>query len=92
VRYQGVFGAPPLRTASLGYDATSLAAGLAARYGDKRFTADTLANPNGFIGVDGAFRFLPDGTNQRQLAVYELGGGTPVMIDRAPQTFARTGT
>lgn len=92
VRYQSVFGAPPLRTASLGYDATSLAAGLAARYGDKRFTADTLANPNGFIGVDGAFRFLPDGTNQRQLAVYELGGGTPVMIAPAPQTFARAGT
>ncbi|WP_336801242.1 penicillin-binding protein activator [Kaistia sp. MMO-174] len=91
VRYQSVFGAPPLRTASLGYDATSLAAGLAARYGDKRFTADMLANPNGFIGVDGAFRFLPDGTNQRQLAIYELGGGTPVMIAPAPQTFARTG-
>lgn len=92
VRYQSVFGAPPLRTASLGYDATSLAAGLAARYGDKRFTADMLANPNGFIGVDGAFRFLPDGTNQRGLAIYELGGGTPVQIERAPQTFARTGT
>lgn len=92
VRYQSVFGGPPLRTASLGYDATSLAAGLAARYGDKRFTAETLGNPNGFIGVDGAFRFLPDGTNQRQLAVYELGGGTPVIVDRAPQTFARTGT
>jgi ABC-type branched-subunit amino acid transport system substrate-binding protein len=91
-RYQSVFGAPPLRTASLGYDATSLAAGLAARYGQKRFSAETLASPNGFIGIDGAFRFLPDGTNQRQLAVYELGGGTPVLIDRAPQTFARTGT
>ncbi|WP_026304173.1 penicillin-binding protein activator [Kaistia granuli] len=91
-RYQSVFGAPPLRTASLGYDATSLAAGLAARYGQKRFSAETLASPNGFIGVDGAFRFLPDGTNQRQLAVYELGGGTPVLIDRAPQTFSRTGT
>jgi len=92
VRYQGVFGTPPQRTASLGYDATSLAAGLVARYGDQRFTAGTLTNPNGFIGVDGAFRFLPDGINQRQLAVYELGGGTPAMIDRAPQTFARAGS
>lgn len=91
-RYQGVFGAPPLRTASLGYDATSLAAGLAARYGRKRFSAERLATPNGFIGIDGAFRFLPDGINQRGLAVYELGGGTPVLIDRAPQTFSRTGT
>ncbi|BCP55841.1 penicillin-binding protein activator [Kaistia sp. 32K] len=91
-RYQGTFGATPVRTASLGYDATSLAAGLAARYGDKRFATETLANPNGFIGVDGAFRFLPDGTNQRGLAVYELGGGAPVQIDPAPQTFSRTGS
>lgn len=90
-RYQGVFGAAPVRTASLGYDATSLAAGLSARFGKDGFKPANLASPNGFIGVDGAFRFLPDGTNQRQLAVYELGGGTPVQIERAPQTFARTG-
>jgi len=91
-RYQGVFGAAPARTASLGYDATSLAAGLASRYGNQRFAPANLASPNGFIGVDGAFRFLPDGTNQRQLAVYELGGGAPVQIERAPQSFARTGS
>jgi hypothetical protein len=91
-RYQSVFGAAPVRTASLGYDATSLAAGLSARFGKAGFSTANLANPNGFIGVDGAFRFLPDGTNQRQLAVYELGGGTPIQIDRAPQTFARTGS
>jgi ABC-type branched-subunit amino acid transport system substrate-binding protein len=91
-RYQGVFGAAPVRTASLGYDATSLAAGISARFDRDGFTASHLASPNGFIGVDGAFRFLPDGTNQRQLAIYELGGGTPVQVERAPQTFARTGS
>ena len=33
-RYQAAFGAAPFRTATLAYDATSLAAGLAARFGD----------------------------------------------------------
>ncbi len=71
-RYQAAFGAAPSRTASLAYDATSLAAGLAARFGDQRFAAATLTNPNGFIGIDGAFRFLPNGLNQRGLAVYQI--------------------
>lgn len=89
-RYQAAFGAPPVRTASLGYDGVSLAAGLAARYGQQAFTAQTIANPNGFLGVDGAFRFLPDGINQRGLAVYEVGAGTVTQIDPAPRTFSRT--
>lgn len=89
-RYRAAFGAAPLRSASLAYDAVSLAAGLAARYGRQGFTPQTIANPNGFLGVDGAFRFLPDGTNQRGLAVYQIAGGTVSQIDAAPKTFART--
>ena len=88
-RYQAAFGAAPLRAASLAYDAVSLAAGLAARYGQQRFTAEKIADPNGFLGVDGAFRFLPDGTNQRGLAIYEVGNGTVSIIDPAPKTFSR---
>jgi len=26
---------------------------------------ETLTNPSGFAGIDGVFRFRPDGTNQR---------------------------
>jgi ABC-type branched-subunit amino acid transport system substrate-binding protein len=88
-RYQAAFGAAPSRTASLAYDATSLAAGLAARFGDQRFAEATLTNPNGFIGIDGAFRFLPNGLNQRGLAVYQIQKGQAVMVDPAPKTFAR---
>lgn len=89
-RYQTAFGAAPLRAASLAYDAVSLAAGLASRYGQQGFTAQAITNPNGFLGVDGAFRFLPDGTNQRGLAIYEVGSGTVTQIDPAPRTFSRT--
>lgn len=90
-RYRAAFGQAPLRPASLAYDAVSLAAGLASRFGAQRFAFATITNPNGFIGVDGAFRFLPDGKNQRGLAVYEVGAGTATLIDAAPKTFARTG-
>jgi ABC-type branched-subunit amino acid transport system substrate-binding protein len=88
-RYQAAYGSAPSRTASLAYDATSLAAGLAARFGDQRFAQATLTNPNGFIGIDGAFRFLPNGLNQRGLAVYQLQKGQAVMVEPAPKTFAR---
>jgi hypothetical protein len=88
-RYQAAFGAAPSRTASLAYDATSLAAGLAARFGDQRFAEATLTNPNGFIGIDGAFRFLPNGLNQRGLAVYQIQKGQATVVDPAPKTFTR---
>jgi ABC-type branched-subunit amino acid transport system substrate-binding protein len=89
-RYQAAFGSAPSRTATLAYDATSLAAGLSARFGNQRFAPETLTNPSGYIGLDGAFRFLPNGLNQRGLAVYQINNGKAVIIDPAPKTFART--
>ena len=86
-RYQAAYGAAPSRTASLAYDATSLAAGLTARFGDQRFAQQTLTNPNGFIGIDGAFRLLSNGLNQRGLAVFQINRGSVQMIDPAPRTF-----
>ena len=89
-RYQAAYGATPIRASSLAYDATSLAAGLASRFGDNRFAAQTLTNPNGFIGIDGAFRLLQNGLNQRGLAVYQVGNGTTTIVDPAPKSFTRT--
>ena len=91
-RYRAAFGAAPFRAATLAYDATSLAAGLTSRFGDQRFSLQTLTNPNGFIGVDGAFRFLANGTNQRGLAIYQINRGSAAAIDPAPRSFSRTGT
>ncbi len=87
-RYAAAYGQAPPRPAALAFDATRLAAGLAARYGERRFAFETLTNPSGFTGVDGAFRLLPDGLNQRSLAVYEIAGGSARMIDPAPRSFA----
>ena len=88
-RYQAAFGAAPSRTATLAYDSVSLAAGLTARFADRRFAPETLTNPSGYIGLDGAFRFLANGLNQRGLAVYQINNGTSVLVDPAPKTFAK---
>jgi ABC-type branched-subunit amino acid transport system substrate-binding protein len=90
-RYQAAFGSAPFRAATLAYDATSLASGLSARFGDRRFSAEVLTNPSGFIGIDGAFRFLQNGLNERGLAIYQIDRGTVTVIDPAPRTFTKAG-
>jgi len=86
-RYARAFGGQPPRIASLGYDATSLASALSARVPGQRFTDQILQNPDGFSGVDGIFRFLPNGLNERGLAVLEVRRNGPVVIDPAPASF-----
>jgi hypothetical protein len=86
-RYRAQFGTAPFRPASLGYDAASLAAGLTSRFGEQRFSPETLTNSAGFLGVDGAFRLLPNGTNQRGLAVYQIDRGKAQIIEPAPTNF-----
>jgi hypothetical protein len=87
-RYAAAYGTQPFPTASLGYDATILANGLAATYGASRYQASTITNPNGFRGIDGAFRFLGNGTNQRTLAIYEVTRDGAQVIDPAAAGFA----
>jgi hypothetical protein len=90
-RYQAAFGSAPFRAATLAYDATSLASGLAARFGERRYSAEVLTSPSGFIGIDGAFRLLPDGLNERGLAIYQIDRGQVSIIDPAPKTFTKAG-
>ena len=85
-RYLATYGRPPERLATLAYDAVALAAQL-ARGGS--FSADAITNPNGWTGVDGPIRFLPDGRSQRALAVIEIQGGRNVVISPAPSAFSQ---
>lgn len=86
-RYTRVYGAPPPRIASLAYDAVSLAVALSARLEGQRFTTEALTTEDGFAGVDGIFRFLPDGRTERGLAVMEMRSTGAVVIDPAPASF-----
>jgi ABC-type branched-subunit amino acid transport system substrate-binding protein len=86
-RYRAKFGADPVRTATLAYDAVALVAALARTQGPQRFSPDVLTNPSGFAGIDGLFRFRADGTNERGLAVMRVGSGGGVPVAGSPKSF-----
>jgi ABC-type branched-subunit amino acid transport system substrate-binding protein len=86
-RYRAKFGSDPTRVATLAYDSVSLAAALARTQGARRFSEDVLTNPTGFNGADGVFRFKPDGSNERGLAVVQINNGTTTVISPAPRTL-----
>ena len=87
-RYKAKFNSEPARLATLSYDATTLAAALARGGGPDPFNERALTNVSGFSGVDGVFRFRPDGTNERGLAVIEIDNGAARTISPAPRSFA----
>jgi hypothetical protein len=86
-RYRRKFSAAPTRTATIAYDAVALAAALTRTQGTNRFTPQTLTNASGFAGQDGVFRFRPDGTNERALAVLEVRNRAAAIVSPAPRTF-----
>jgi ABC-type branched-subunit amino acid transport system substrate-binding protein len=91
-RYRSRFGQDPVRTASLAYDAVALVAALVKTQGKQRFAEDVLTNASGFTGIDGLFRFRPDGTNQRGLAVMRVGPSGGQVISAPPRSFSGSGT
>ena len=89
--YRMVFQAAPPRIATLAYDALALVALLSKGRPYERFTDTALTDPNGFSGIDGIFRFHPDGSADRGLAVLQLGADGFTVRDGAPKSFPRTG-
>ena len=91
-RYRARYGQDPVRTATLAYDAVALIAALVKTQGEKRFAVETLTNASGFAGIDGVFRFRPDGTNQRGLAVLKATPSGGQVIAPAPRSFGNSAT
>ena len=81
-RYQAAFGTTPSANASLAYDAMSLAAGLAARFGAAGLHRQGADQPE---RLHRRRRRLPLPCQRHQpagLAVYEIERGQPTVIDR----------
>jgi branched-chain amino acid transport system substrate-binding protein len=91
-RYRAKFGQDPVRTASLTYDAVALVAALAKTQGKQAFTEAVLTNSSGFTGIDGLFRFRPDGTNQRGLAVLRVSPTGGQIVSPPPKAFSGSAT
>jgi branched-chain amino acid transport system substrate-binding protein len=90
-RFNATYGHNPPRLASLGYDAAAFAAVLARGQGGEPFSQQAILNPSGFTGVDGLFRFTPNGLVQRGLAVLEVEPQGTIVVSPAPQSFQDLG-
>ncbi|HEY0901527.1 MAG TPA: penicillin-binding protein activator [Micavibrio sp.] len=94
-RYRESYSATAPRLSTLAYDAMSLAVVLAksgfAQAGTPSFDRQSITNPNGFAGIDGIFRFRPDGMAERGLAILEFRNGSMNVVDPAPRSFVRSG-
>lgn len=90
-RYRMVYKAAPPRIATLAYDAMSLVVLLSRGEPYQRFTPQALTDPNGFDGIDGIFRFRPDGSADRGLAVLQVMEGGFAIVDPAPKSFLGAG-
>ncbi|MGB3626462.1 MAG: penicillin-binding protein activator [Henriciella sp.] len=83
-RYRRIYGQAPSSLASQAYDAAALAMQLAK---DGELDREELTERDGFYGLNGLFRFAPDGTSERQLAIYEISSEGAEEIQPAGQSF-----
>lgn len=87
-RYRIRYGTAPYRLASLGYDAVLMTIRIAAEWPFGRpFPAGKLRDPEGFVGLDGAFRFGRDGLAERALAVQQVTATGVETVSPAPGGF-----
>ncbi len=90
-RFQTAYGAAPHPIAGLSYDGIAAIGALARAGKSDALTHAALTQASGFVGVNGIFRLLPDGTNQRGLAIATIRENQVVVIDPAPRSFGGTG-
>ena len=87
--FKSRFGSAPYRTATLGYDSVLLAVRVARDWKvGAPFPAARLTDRDGFLGLDGPFRFGANGAIERSLEVREARAGTVSVVSAAPDKFA----
>jgi hypothetical protein len=90
-RYAAAYGGQPHPLAGLAYDGIAAIGALVEQGNRNALTRGALTQSAGFQGTGGAFRLLPDGTNQRALAVATVRDGQVVILDPAPRSFRGAG-
>jgi len=86
-RYEAAFGRRPSGLAALAYDSIALTVALQRGETGPDFGGAALTEESGFVALNGLFRFVADGTNQRGLAVFEIKDRALEVIDPAPERF-----
>jgi hypothetical protein len=87
-RFRAHYGSAPPRLASLGYDAVLLAVRATKSWRPgRRFPVGSLVEDEGFVGVDGVFRFTPGGVAERGLEVRQVTASGTTVVSPAPTRF-----
>jgi branched-chain amino acid transport system substrate-binding protein len=87
--YKARFGAAPYRQATYGYDSVLLTVRIARDWrAGTAFPSARLADRDGFLGLDGPFRFADSGLGERALEVREVRAGGMTIVSPAPAKFA----
>ncbi len=90
-RYAGAYGGAPHPIAGLAYDGIAAIGALIKSGNADALTRQALTQGSGFAGVNGVFRLLADGTNERGLAVAQIVNNQVSIIDPAPRSFGGAG-
>jgi outer membrane PBP1 activator LpoA protein len=87
-QYSATYGQKPPRLASLAYDAVNLTVQLSRFPAGQRFTDARITTAEGFTGVNGLYRFRPNGRIERALSILEVTTGGPRVVAPAPDRFS----
>ncbi len=91
--YYQIYDKFPPRISSIAYDAVTVISEVIDRKKGAPTVSDFTgyANPpkNGFEGIDGLFRFLPNGLVQRNLAILQVGNGRFEVIEKPLDQFLK---
>ncbi|MGI3163383.1 penicillin-binding protein activator [Pseudooceanicola sp. 200-1SW] len=90
-RYTAAYGTAPHPIGGLAFDGVAAIGALVRQGRSDALSTAGLTQGSGFQGVGGVFRLLPNGTNERGLAVATIQDRQVVVIDPAPRSFAGTG-
>ncbi|MEJ6479009.1 MAG: penicillin-binding protein activator [Octadecabacter sp.] len=90
-RYVATYGEAPHPLAGLAYDGIAAVGALVAAGNRDALTSAALTQRSGFQGTSGIFRLLPNGTNERGLAVAQIQNSQVVIVDPAPRNFGGAG-
>jgi ABC-type branched-subunit amino acid transport system substrate-binding protein len=87
--YRRIYGRAPTDLAAAAYDAAALAITLA---GENNMKHGGVTDPDGFMGVNGLFRFRLDGTSERGLAVKEIRQSGASVVEKGVTRFGPGGS
>ena len=86
--YMARFGHAPYRQATLGYDSVLLTVRISREWRiGSAFPVARMVDKDGYLGLDGPFRFAASGQGERALEVREVRAGGVTIVSPAPEKF-----